>query len=54
MFKYNEMEKEESKRITTSIKINQDVWKKFKIHCIEKNKEISDCIEELIKGETKN
>ena len=36
-------------RKTTSIKIDEDLWKKFKIRAIEKNKEISTYLEELIR-----
>jgi hypothetical protein len=36
-------------RKTTSLKIDEEVWKKVKIHCIQSDKDISDYIEELIK-----
>ena len=38
-------------RKTTSLKIEEGVWKDFKIHCIEKGINISDYIENLIKKE---
>jgi len=36
-------------RKTTSIKINEGIWKKVKIHCITEEMEISDYLESLIK-----
>lgn len=36
-------------RKTTSIKVDEDLWKKFKIKAIEKGKDISTYLEELIK-----
>lgn len=36
-------------RKTTSLKVDEDIWKEVKIHCIKSNKDISDYIEELIK-----
>ena len=36
-------------RKTTSIKIEPELWKKLKIKCIEKNIEISEYLEQLIK-----
>jgi hypothetical protein len=41
------------KRKTTSIKVDEDLWKRFKIKSIEKDKEISVYLEELIKKELK-
>ena len=38
-------------RKTTSIKINPELWKKVKIHCIKEGKDISEYIEELIKND---
>ena len=35
-------------RKTTSIKINQERWKKVRIHCIKEDKDISVYLEELI------
>jgi len=36
-------------RKTTSIKINPQIWKKVKINCINKDMDISDYLEGLIK-----
>lgn len=36
-------------RKTTSLKIDEDLWKEVKIHCIKEGKEISEFLEELIK-----
>ena len=36
-------------RKTTSLKIDGDLWKKFKIKCIMDGRDISDEIEDLIK-----
>ena len=36
-------------RKTTSLKIDEDLWKEVKIHCIKKDCEISEYIESLIK-----
>lgn len=38
---------------TTSIKIEPEIWKKVKLHCVEKEIEISDYIESLIKKDLK-
>lgn len=38
-------------RVTTSIKVNPELWKRAKIYCIEKNIELSKLIEDLIKKE---
>lgn len=40
-------------RKTTSIKINPEIWNKFKIYCIGKNKDMSDILEKLIEKEVK-
>jgi len=40
-------------RKTTSIKVDESLWKKFKIKAIEKGKEISTYLEELIQKELK-
>jgi hypothetical protein len=40
-------------RKTTSLKIEEDLWKKFKIKCIMDSKDISERIEELIKLDLK-
>ena len=39
----------EGERITTSIKINPNVWKEFKKYAIDENKEISTILEDMIK-----
>ncbi|MEK6933255.1 MAG: hypothetical protein AABW75_00070 [Nanoarchaeota archaeon] len=40
-------------RKTTSLKIDEEVWKKVKIHCILNSKDISDFIESLLIKELK-
>lgn len=40
-------------RKTTSLKIDVDLWKQVKKHCIDEEKDISDYIEELIKKDLK-
>jgi len=40
-------------RKTTSIKINPDIWDKFKIYAIQKKVDMSDILEEMIKKELK-
>ena len=35
-------------RKTTSIKVNPEIWNKFKIYCIGKNKDMSDILEDMI------
>ena len=40
-------------RKTTSLKIDEDLWKKVKIKCITQGIEISEHIEELIKKSLK-
>ena len=34
---------------TTSIKVDPELWKKVKKHCIDKDMDISDFIEELLR-----
>lgn len=34
---------------TTSIKIDSEVWKKVKMHCIEKDIDISEYLEKIIR-----
>lgn len=41
----------EEKRVTTSIKIDPELWKRTKIYCIENNLDLSQLIEKLIKEE---
>ena len=38
-------------RKTTSLKIDEDLWKNVKVHCIMDGIEISEYIESLIKGD---
>lgn len=40
-------------RKTTSIKIEENIWKEVKIHCITKAIDISDYLESLIKKDLK-
>ena len=40
-------------RKTTSLKVEEEIWKKVKIHCILNNKDISDFIESLLIKELK-
>jgi len=37
----------------TSLVIDEDLWQDVKIHCIKEKKDISDWLEELIRGELK-
>jgi hypothetical protein len=37
------------KRKTTSLKIDEELWKKLKIKCIQENINISEFLEDLIK-----
>ena len=39
------------KRVTTSIKIDPELWKKAKIYSIEKGVDLSELIENLLKKE---
>lgn len=38
---------------TTSLKIDSDVWKKVRLHCIEQEIDISEYLENLIKKDLK-
>ncbi len=40
-------------RKTTSIKIDEEIWKEVKKHCIDINKDISEYLEDLLKRELK-
>jgi len=40
-------------RKTTSLKIDEEIWKKLKIHCITEDKELSEYLEDLIKKDLK-
>jgi len=41
-------------RKTTSLKINREVWDRFKIHSIQKKTDMSELIEKMIEKELKN
>jgi len=41
-------------RKTTSLKIEEELWKDVKIHCIQKSTDISNYLEQLIKLDLKN
>ncbi len=40
-------------RKSTSLKIDEALWKEVKIHCIQLGKDISDYLEDLIKKDLK-
>jgi len=40
-------------RKTTSLKIDPELWKEVKIHCINKGVDISDWLEKVIKKDLK-
>jgi len=40
-------------RKTTSLKIDENLWKDVKIYCIKHNLEISEFLEKLLKREVK-
>ncbi len=40
-------------RKTTSLKIEESLWKEVKINCIKNNRDISEYLEELIKKDLK-
>jgi hypothetical protein len=42
------MARHEESRVTTSIKIKPSLWKKFKMHALQMDKDLSDLIETLI------
>ena len=42
-----------AERKTTSIKVDPQLWKDFKKHAIDQDKDISDIIEEMIRRELK-
>ncbi len=42
-----------SERVTKSLKIDPDIWKKVKVYCAQKETDISEYIEELIKKDMK-
>jgi len=43
-----------SDRKTTSIKVNPGLWKEFKKLAIDKDKDISDMLEQMIKEKVKS
>ena len=43
----------EKKRKTTSLKIDEELWKHVKIYCVTEGIDISDYLEELIKKDLK-
>lgn len=40
-------------RKTTSLKVDEELWKKVKVHCIMDGKDISDYIGSLLKEDLK-
>ena len=44
---------EDKERKTTSIKIDEKIWKMVKIHCVTEGIDISDYLEGLIKKDLK-
>ncbi len=40
-------------RVTTSLKVDPELWKDVKKHCIDLEKDISDYIEDLLKKDLK-
>jgi hypothetical protein len=40
-------------RKTTSLKIEEELWKEVKIYCIQNNIEISEFVERVLKKEVK-
>jgi hypothetical protein len=40
-------------RKTTSVKVDPELWKEFKKHAIDQDKDISSMLEEIIKRELK-
>ena len=45
--------KEETKRVTTSIKINPEIWKEAKIEAIQREVDLSELVENALKKELK-
>lgn len=41
--------KDNTKRTTTSIKVNPELWKEVKIYCIMHNIEVSEFVEQVLK-----
>ena len=42
-----------SERVTKSLKISPEIWKEIKIYCAEKEIEISEYVETLVKDNLK-
>jgi len=42
-----------AERKTTSIKVDPELWKEFKKHAIDEDKDISDIMEEMIRERIK-
>lgn len=42
-----------NERKTTSIKVNPELWKEFKKHAIDCDKDLSDMLEQMIKEKVK-
>ena len=40
-------------KVTTSVKIDPELWTKVKIHCLKNNIKVSDFIEEILRKEIK-
>ncbi|MGV8152542.1 MAG: hypothetical protein ACP5OG_05665 [Candidatus Nanoarchaeia archaeon] len=40
-------------RVTKSLKIDPEIWKEMKKHCVDLEKEMSEYIEDLIKKDLK-
>jgi predicted transcriptional regulator len=40
-------------KVITSVRVDDELWKKAKIHAIEKNETLTDMLERLIKQELK-
>jgi hypothetical protein len=43
-----------AERKTTSIKVDPELWKEFKKHAIDEDKDISDIMEEMIRERIKS
>lgn len=40
-------------KVITSVRVDDELWKKIKIHAIEKDETVSDLLERLMKQELK-
>ncbi len=43
-----------TRRKTTSLKVDPELWKKVKKHCIDKDIEVSEYVEEVIEKDLKD